>query len=62
MAIFFAEAGDKASCLQYLTKAFAAGFTDGKRLATEEAFEKFRQDEDFIHLLDSYGLRTSASR
>ena len=62
MAIFFADAGDKASCLRYLSKAFAAGFTDGKRIATEAAFEKFRQDQDFINLLDSYGLRTSASR
>jgi tetratricopeptide (TPR) repeat protein len=62
MAIFFADAGDKASCLHYLSKAFAAGFTDRKRIATEEAFEKFRQDQDFIQLLESYGLRTSASR
>ncbi len=62
MAIFFAEAGDKTSCLHYLSKAFAAGFTDAKRLATEAAFEKLREDEDFIRLLDSYGLKTSASR
>lgn len=62
MAVFFADAGDKAACMHYLSKAFAAGFSDGKRVADEEAFEKFRQDEDFIHLLDSYGLRTTASR
>jgi len=59
MAIFFAEAGDKAACLHHLSKALAAGFSDGKRLATEEAFEKFREDEDFNHLVDSYGLRAS---
>ncbi|MFB3905446.1 MAG: tetratricopeptide repeat protein [Acidobacteriota bacterium] len=60
MAIFFADAGDKANCLHYLTKAFAAGFNDGKRLATEKAFDKIRQDEDFIRLLDSYGVKMTA--
>jgi len=62
MAVFFAQLGDKASCLQYLSKAFVAGFNDAKRLAAEEAFEPLRQDSDFIQLLESHGLRTSASR
>ncbi len=60
MAVFFADAGDKASCLNYLSKAFVAGFTDGKRLAAEAAFDKFRKDEDFIRLLDSYGVKMTA--
>jgi len=60
MAVFFAENGDKDSCLQYLTKAFAAGFNDGKRLATEEVFDTLRGDQDFIRLLDSYGVKMTA--
>jgi len=56
MAVFFAETGDKLACMSYLSKALAAGFTDGKRISGEEAFEKFRTDNDFMQLLQSYGL------
>jgi len=59
MAIFFAENGDKTGCLHHLSKAFAAGFSDVKRLASEQAFEQFREDPDFIRLIDSYGMRAS---
>lgn len=60
MAVFFAETGDKAACLSYLSKAFSAGFSDRERISGEVAFEKLRADQDFIQLLELYGLKTTS--
>ena len=60
MAIFFAQSGDKGSCLKYLSKALESGFTDGKRVAAETAFDKLRSDQDFVRLFDSYGVKMTA--
>ncbi len=57
MAKFFAEYGDKDSCLQYLGKALADGFSDQKRLSEEKAFDKLRADKDFQNLVLMYGLK-----
>jgi len=54
MARFFAEIGDKASCLRFLSKALAAGFVDFKRLSGDQVFDRFRDDTDFQNLLGSY--------
>lgn len=56
MALFFGEVGDKKTCLQYLDKALAAGFSDERRLLTEVALGQLRQDSDFITLLGRYGI------
>jgi tetratricopeptide (TPR) repeat protein len=57
MALFFAESGDKESCLAYMQKALSAGFTNVKRISEEKAFKELRKDEDFRRLLQSYGLQ-----
>lgn len=61
MARFFADQGDKDACLLYLSRAFSAGFSDGDRLSKETVFEELREDEEFIQLLNSYGIRLRAS-
>ncbi|MFQ5738043.1 MAG: tetratricopeptide repeat protein [Acidobacteriota bacterium] len=58
MAKLFAELGDKESSLNYLSKAFSCGFQDQSRLMSESAFEKFKQDTDFIRLIQSWGLQS----
>lgn len=52
----FAELGNKQSCLEYLGKALSAGFSDGRRLMSDTAFEKFHEDADFIDLITLYGI------
>jgi tetratricopeptide (TPR) repeat protein len=59
MARIFAELGDKDTSLGYLGQALSTGFSDSERLMSEAAFEKFRQDDEFIKLIDSYGLAES---
>ncbi len=54
MARFFAEIGDKDACLRSLSKALSAGFADFKRLAADQVFDRFRNDDDFLNLLGSY--------
>ncbi|MFB3068723.1 MAG: tetratricopeptide repeat protein [Acidobacteriota bacterium] len=61
MARIFAELGDKDTCLEYLGKALSAGFSDSRRLMSEAAFEKLRQDAEFIKLIASYGIAESTS-
>ena len=61
LARIFAELGDKDTCLGYLGKALSAGFSDSERLMSDEAFENFRQDDEFIKLIDFYGLAESTS-
>lgn len=61
MARFFASLGDKDSCLHYLRLALDAGFTDMPRLMGEDAFDRLRQDQDFLQLLAMYGLPTGSS-
>ncbi|MCY3777463.1 MAG: hypothetical protein OXH11_15935, partial [Candidatus Aminicenantes bacterium] len=56
LARLFAEMGDEPQCLKYLGKALSAGFTDQERLAADESFDKLRQSQDFIELLNLYGL------
>jgi len=56
MARVFAELGKKQSCLEYLGKALSAGFSDGRRLLNDTAFEKFFEDEEFIDLIALYGV------
>jgi hypothetical protein len=48
--------GDKDVCLDYLGKALSAGFSDGRRLWEDTAFEPFYEDADFIDLITLYGL------
>lgn len=59
MALFFAELGNKDSCLVYLQKALSAGFNNAKRISEEKAFKNLKSDEDFTRLLQSYGLQVS---
>ncbi len=56
MARLFAELGDLDSCLQYLSKALEEGFSDQKRLAEDPNFDRLRESQDFINLLERYGL------
>ena len=56
MARVFAELGNKESCLDYLGKALSAGFSDGRRLLNDTAFEKFFEDEEFLDLIALYGV------
>ena len=59
MARIFAELGNKTSCLDYLGKAFAAGFSDGRRLMSDTAFQKFYEDTEFMDLIILYGIEGS---
>ncbi len=52
----FAELGNKQSWLEYLGKALSAGFSDGRRLLNDPAFEKFFEDEEFLDLIALYGV------
>jgi tetratricopeptide (TPR) repeat protein len=61
MARFFADQGDKDACLLYLSRALSAGFSDRDRLREEAAFQELREDEDFIRLLNSFGISLRAS-
>ena len=61
MARIFAELGNKESCLEYLGKALAVGFSDSRRLMSEAAFQTLLQDAEFIHLLTLYGMKDSSS-
>ena len=61
MARVFAELGNKESCLEYLGKALSAGFSDGRRLLSDAAFEKFFEDEKFIDLIALYGVEGRSS-
>ena len=61
MARVFAELGNKESCLDYLGKALSAGFSDGRRLMSDTAFEKFFEDEEFIDLIALYGVEGQSS-
>jgi len=61
MARVFAELGNKESCLEYLGKALSAGFSDGHRLMSDTAFEKFFEDEEFIDLIALYGVEGRSS-
>ncbi len=61
MARVFAELGKKESCLEYLGKALSAGFSDGRRLMSDTAFEKFFEDEEFIDLIALYGVEGQSS-
>ncbi len=56
MARVFAELGNKQSCLEYLGKALSEGFSDGRRLLNDTAFEKFFEDEEFLDLIALYGV------
>ncbi len=56
MARIFAELGDKDVCLDYLGKALSAGFSDGRRLWEDTAFEQLYDDAEFIDLITLYGL------
>ena len=55
-ARLFAELGDRDRCLQYLSKALEAGFSDQKRLREDPVLDRFRQSQDFIDLLELYGM------
>ncbi len=59
LARLFAEMGDLPQCLKYLEKALAAGFEDQERLAADGVFDGFRQSQDFIELLNLYGLKAA---
>jgi tetratricopeptide (TPR) repeat protein len=61
MARVFAELGNKESCLEYLGKALSAGFSDGRRLMSDTAFEKFFEDEEFVDLIALYGVEGQSS-
>jgi len=61
LARIFAELGDKDTCLDYLGKALSAGFSDSRRLMSDAAFEKLRQDTEFVKLIASYGIVESTS-
>ena len=61
MARVFAELGSKQSCLEYLGKALSAGFSDGRRLMSDTAFEKFYEDAEFMDLIALYGIEGSNS-
>jgi len=56
MARVFAELGNRQSCLEYLGKALSAGFSDGRRLLSDTAFETFFEDAEFIDLIALYGV------
>ncbi len=56
LARLFAEMGDEPQCLKYLGKALAAGFADQERLAADQVFDRLRESQDFIELLNLYGL------
>ena len=58
LARLFAEMENLAQCLNYLAKALAVGFLDQERLAAEQAFDRFRDRQEFIELLNLYGLGT----
>ena len=53
----FAELGNKQTCLDYLGKALSAGFSDGRRLMRDTAFEKFYEDAEFMDLIALYGIK-----
>ena len=59
MARVFAELGNKQSCLEFLGKALSAGFSDGRRLMRDTAFEKFYEDAEFMDLIALYGIEGS---
>jgi tetratricopeptide (TPR) repeat protein len=61
MARVFAELGNKRSCLEYLGKALSAGFSDGRRLMSDTAFEKFYEDAEFIDLIALFGIENKNS-
>ncbi len=56
LARLFAEMGNQAQCLKYLGKALAAGFADQERLAADGVFDGIRENQEFIELLNLYGL------
>ncbi len=62
LSLLFAELGDRANSLFYLSKALAEGFRDARRLASEPALAGFRQERDFLNLVQSYGLDLGAGR
>lgn len=55
----FANLGDKEQALYYLDRALSAGFKDSKKLLKETAFQDLRADQDFIELLERYGILLS---
>jgi len=61
MARVFAELGNKQSCLEYLGKALSAGFSDGRRLLSDTAFEDLYEDAEFIDLIALYGIEGRSS-
>ncbi|MDA2934562.1 tetratricopeptide repeat protein, partial [Acidobacteria bacterium AH-259-D05] len=61
MARIFAELGDKEVCLEYLGKALSAGFSDGRRLMRDAAFERLREDTEFMDLIALYGINGTSS-
>lgn len=56
LARFFAELEDRESCLEHLRKALSAGFSDKERLLSEAVFDRLHHEEDFIELLNTYGI------
>ena len=61
MARIVTEEEDKDTSLEYLGKALSAGFSDSRRLMSDAAFEKLRQDDEFVKLIASYGIVESTS-
>jgi len=53
MSNFFALKGDKEKCLSYLKAAFDAGFTNIDYVKTDPDFEDYKNDKDFIKLLEN---------
>jgi tetratricopeptide (TPR) repeat protein len=51
MAELFAKAGSDEAALAYLRKAISAGFSDEKRLLSDEYFAKLRNTPEFLQLL-----------
>ncbi len=58
LAKLFAEIGDRETSLYYLRKAFSDGFRDRERLKSEAAFEKMRDDAEFVSLTQDYGMQS----
>lgn len=56
MAKAFADLGSLDYCIKYLGQAISAGFRDFAKILNEEAFQKFRNEDEFVRFLQVYGI------
>ena len=56
LAVSFAEIGNLSYCLRYLGKALSLDLADVRRIQTEKAFDRFRDEPKFMSLMRLFGI------